>query len=462
VKRSRDNNVRKELEQHLERVLEVWKAEREDVETKKQARIREQFRQARVAGNHHLAWKLAKLNLSGKGGGVKKSATLAITRAEWEAHFNRLFHTSTRSEVGSVDVGNATSDLLDAPICHEEVKEALEKKKNLKAPGPYGFRVDFLRLVRYDETVTRAIANFFNLVLLCAEIPSEWDDVFLFVLYKGKGDPADANNFRGITLKSHFLKLFEAIVCNRLTAWLERGDLIPDEQLAYRHRLSGTDHLYLLNVIVEDAIARGKTLYVGLINLRKAFPSVDRKKLLEDLASVGVSSQTVSVLRRLYSCDTFRLLLDGVPGTIVFSVVVGVHEGSCLSPMLFIFFIRGLPHALTQLTTNIACPVIGARKLFCMIFADDVNVFSYKVPGTQRLVDGAVDFFVERDLTPNPEKCEFMAVSKKKKNASFLVNGVQRSTQESARYLGLFFSASGKWDLQLQISLSRARAALGR
>jgi hypothetical protein len=130
--------------------------------------------------------------------------------------------------------------------------------------------------------------------------------------------------------------------------------------------------------------------------------------------------------------------------------------------MLFVFFIRDLPITLARLTTNMACPVIGLRKLACMIFADDVNVFSYEHPGTQQLVDGTVDFFLERELTPNPDKCEFLAVSKRSVDTTFTVQGVPRAAQSSARYLGLHFSSNGKWDEQLKISLSRSRAALGR
>jgi hypothetical protein len=33
--------------------------------------------------------------------------------------------------------------------------------------------------------------------------------------------------------------------------------------------------LFTLNLLMEDAIARGETLFIALIDLRKAFPSVD-------------------------------------------------------------------------------------------------------------------------------------------------------------------------------------------
>ncbi len=359
----------------------------------------------------NLAWKTARLNLAGKGGGVKTSATTAISRAEWEQHFASVYANSQGVPLDSISVGNRTSAIFDQAVHPTEITKAREAKKNMRAPGPDGFRVDFLRVLCFDETVTRAIANFFTMLLQTAEIPDDWDHAFLFVLYKGKGDPSDPNNYHGITLKSQFLKLFETVLCNRFIYWCSTENVLPPEQLAYRPGFSGTDHLYILNILAGDAIARGKTLFVGLIDLRKAFPSVDRQELIQDRVNSGVSAMAVQVFKRLYVRDTFQLLLDGVPGTLVFTVIVGVHKGSCLSPSLFIFFIHDLSGTLQSLVTNIDCSVVGGHKIFCMVFADDVNVFSLKIPGTQQLVDGTTRFFTQRRLIPNPNKCEFLAIT---------------------------------------------------
>ncbi len=152
--------------------------------------------------------------------------------------------------------------------------------------------------------VCRALANVFNLVLKHGEIPVEWDNAFLFVLYKGKGDRAGPNNYRGITLKSQFLKLFEAIMCTRFLRWAETNSHFPIEQLAYRNGPSETDHLFLLNILKEYSLGCGRPLFVSLIDLRKTSPSIDREKLLVDLRDSGTSARFVSIMRRLYTQDT--------------------------------------------------------------------------------------------------------------------------------------------------------------
>jgi hypothetical protein len=456
MKKANDPQRRESLEQAMKEELAVYFAEREAVAIEKTTRLRERFHEARRAGHQHLAWRLARTHLSGKGGGVKTSSTTCIDRQAWEAHFARLFQQDVAQDLGAIDVGATVNDILDAPIDPYEIQAALDKKRNLRAPGPDGFRVDFLRYVRFDETVCRALANLFSLVLQTNEVPAEWNEAFLFVLYKGKGDRADPNSYRGITLKSQFLKLLESVVCSRLVNWIESNNLLPQEQLAYRSGLSGTDHLFLLNILAEDAIHTGKTLCVGYIDLQKAFPSVNRKSLIEDLIRAGVTSRTVGLLRRLYTGDTFRLLLDGTPGHLVICVVKGVHEGSCLSPTLFIFFIRDLPARLNQLTIN--CPVIGGLTLSCMFFVDDLTLLAYTVPDAQVLVDEATAFFLEKGLKPNPNKCEFMVFGRQPSGskASWNVVGTRREQQDTARYLGLHYQANGKWDVQLQLSQQSA------
>ncbi len=462
MKKANDPQRREVLERAMKEELAVYFAEREAVALEKTTRLRERFHEARRAGHQHLSWRLARTHLAGKGGGVRTSATTCIDRQAWEHHFATLFQGNTALDLGSINLGTAVNNILDAPIDPYEVQVVLDKKRNLRAPGPDGFRVDFLRYVRFDETVCRAVANLFTLMLRTGEIPSDWDEAFLFVLYKGKGDKSDPNSYRGITLKSQFLKLLESVVCSRLVSWIDDNDLLPQEQLAYRTGLSGTDHLFTLNVLAEDALATGKQLCVGYIDLQKAFPSVNRRLLLEDLVQAGVTSRVVGLLRRLYTGDTFRLLLDGVPGHLVICVVTGVHEGSCLSPTLFIFFIRELPLRLNQLTIN--CPVVDGIPLSCMFFADDLTLLAYAISDAQVLVDEATAYFVQKGLKPNPAKCEFMVFSRQRgrSKASWNVVGVRREEQDTARYLGLHYQANGRWDTQLQLSLSKARSALGR
>jgi hypothetical protein len=200
------------------------------------------------------------------------------------------------------------------------------------------------------------------------------------------------------------------------------------------------------------------------IDLKKAFPSVDRSALLEDLGTAHVSNKMVSMLRRLYVSDCFQLLLDGIPGTAIFVVVSGVHEGSCLSPLLFIFFIRDLPKFVDE-TDGIMAPSIKGNIRSTLVYADDVAEMSLSNAGLQVEIDACYSFFDGKLLRVNPDKSEVICfVRARAADHGFSCNfrGVQRKGVKAARYLGVFFDTHGNWKEQKQIVAARARSALGR
>jgi hypothetical protein len=99
-------------------------------------------------------------------------------------------------------------------------------------------------------------------------------------------------------------------------------------------------------------------------------------------------------------------LLDGIPGSMVFVVVSGVHEGSCLSP-LFIFFIRGLVHKVNS-TPGIFAPLVDGHVRSTLIYADNVTEMSFAQVGLQAEINACYDFFDSKDLDVNPGKSDDM------------------------------------------------------
>jgi hypothetical protein len=172
----------------------------------------------------------------------------------------------------------------------------------------------------------------------------------------------------------------------------------------------------------------------------------------------------VAMLRRLYTSDCFQLLLDGVPGTAVFVVVAGVHEGSCLSPLLFIFFIRDLPCTIDRAVGNLA-PRIKNCVRSTLVYADDVAEMALSHGGLQVEINACYDFFEGKLLRVNPDKSEVICFVKTRAadlDFSCDFQGNQRPCVRSARYLGIIFDTHGKWLEQKKIVAARSRSALGR
>ena len=80
-----------------------------------------------------------------------------------------------------------------------EVSKQMKEMQNNKACGPDGVPTESLRL-----------ADKIGPMLICDQQSGE--RVFLTPLYKGKGNVTECNNYRGIKLMCHGMKMYERLV----------------------------------------------------------------------------------------------------------------------------------------------------------------------------------------------------------------------------------------------------------
>ena len=76
--------------------------------------------------------------------------------------------------------------------------------------------------------------SLFNIVFDSGCIPESWSEGSIVPIYKNKGDPANADNYRGITVLICFGKLFTCILNNRLNSYLENYNVLCEKQAGFR------------------------------------------------------------------------------------------------------------------------------------------------------------------------------------------------------------------------------------
>jgi len=60
------------------------------------------------------------------------------------------------------------------------------------------------------------LTDFFNVIFNTAKMPQEWRCSVIISLYKNKGDAQNCNNYGGIKLLSHTMKVWERVIEGRL------------------------------------------------------------------------------------------------------------------------------------------------------------------------------------------------------------------------------------------------------
>ena len=95
------------------------------------------------------------------------------------------------------------------------------------------------------------------------------------------------------------------------------------------------DALFVLRRLMEKFRAKSKKLFFVFVDLEKAFDQVPMEVIRFALRQKGVPEYVVNGVMSLYEGCKTAILVDGKLSS-SFSVKVGVHQGSALSPLLFI------------------------------------------------------------------------------------------------------------------------------
>jgi hypothetical protein len=142
--------------------------------------------------------------------------------------------------------------------------------------------------------------SLFNIVFDSGCIPESWSEGSIVPIYKNKGDPANADNYRGITVLICFGKLFTCILNNRLNSYLGNYNVLCEEQAGFKNQYSTTDHIYNLDCLIDLYLRCNKPLYCAFVDYKKAFDSVDRSALWHKLLQQCIDGKMFKVIHSLY------------------------------------------------------------------------------------------------------------------------------------------------------------------
>ena len=126
-------------------------------------------------------------------------------------------------------------------------------------------------------------------------------------------------------------KAYANVLRARLSQWLI--DNLLDEQCGFRPSRSTVDALFSLHRLCNGAWDKGQTLHICMLDLTKAFDSLDREMAWQILLSKGAPPKLVALIRDLHTHHSVVIHseVDSAPvGT-----SVGFKQGCVLAPPLF-------------------------------------------------------------------------------------------------------------------------------
>jgi hypothetical protein len=131
----------------------------------------------------------------------------------------------------------------------KEVQIAIHKLKKRKAAGLDNIKSDFIK--HGDDDFVELLYTYLCYLFYNQLVPDSFKVGKIILLYKGKGDEKDPNNYRCIQLLNQFGKVFVSIINSRIYNHLEQNNLLVDEQCGFRRNRGTMDQIFILNEVIR-------------------------------------------------------------------------------------------------------------------------------------------------------------------------------------------------------------------
>ena len=193
-----------------------------------------------------------------------------------------------------------------------------------------------------------------------------------------------------------------------------------------------TDAIFGVRQLIEKhREKKNSPLHIAFLDLEKAFDRIPHRLIWYSLREHGTPEHLIKLVQTLYQNTTSQArCAAGISKS--FNIKVGVHQGSALSPLLFITVIDTITRDLQRPTP------------WCVLYADDIMLAAttrrYLQLWTQRWHERLSRF----GLKLNINKTEYLETIPQE--GSIEINGIELKKVPAFKYLGSILTPDGSAD----------------
>ena len=227
------------------------------------------------------------------------------------------------------------SGVMECPaITVKELEDTVNNMKNNKASGVDNIPAEVMKALLKDNEAKQYILKCFNKAIT-EEVHQDWLVSRTTMIPKNNRPKILEHRPIAVTVNSN------KIICTILRKRIE--EFLVEKGIKYNNQFGFTEggrveHCmfiidYITNMSYERRGRKNRPLYLAFIDFKKAYDSIDRKKLIEVLIEYKINPQIIDLIVQMYHDDHTVIKLGNMKEKV--EVTGGIRQGCCISTLLF-------------------------------------------------------------------------------------------------------------------------------
>lgn len=352
-----------------------------------------------------------------------------------------------------VDISDYTVDpAWNWPVLsHFEVQNACNTEIKGKTPGPDGITHDII--TQAYNTIPELFFSIYSILLNNGYHPKCWKQATGIILKKpGKPDYSAPKAYRVISLLNCLGKVSERILAQRLSYLAETTGLLHPTQIGGRLKKSAVDTALLLTNEVEQNKLLGLKTSTLFLDVKGAFDHVAKNRLLAILRDLRLPRSLILWISSFLGHRQLKLTFNSNIEEFR-EVNTGIPQGSPISPILFLIYIRGL---------------FTSQSVKYLSYIDDISItvsstsFYRNIRLLEREADRLITVGKQHAISFDIAKTELIHYTKSKKAKKYTLNlpgDMNIAPKTLVKWLGIYFDPNLTFKEHVAIRTSQAKSA---
>lgn len=297
--------------------------------------------------------------------------------------------------------------------------------------------------------------NIINESFSSCHVPQFWKQSTVTPVPKIK-HAIKCSDFRPINVLPIHEKLIESTVHTQLMDYINKNNILIDEQAGFREHHSCETSLNLVLSTWKSDLNKGLFIISVFLDFKRAFETVDHRILLSKLKRIGFADTALTWIESYLSDRVQRTDFCGQTSDFKKNPF-GVPQGSILGPLLFILYINDINTSVRHCKVN--------------LFADDtlLNISSSNLTDAVQKINQDLEslslWLRQNKLKLNVQKTKYMLIGRKSVNTidqpTIQIDNEQIERVNEFKYLGILIDEKLIFDKHINNIVKKTAMRIG-